>query len=114
MEGVKKAFGVMLLATALWLVTPVIPSSWRRCSAGPLLLVFSAIYLHASTRCRHTPRLAALLEGRGRVVLLLAGAAMLMGALAGSRDPLQPLGFLRAGGNAGPGARAEVRARRFG
>jgi len=30
------------------------------------------------------------------VVLLLAGAAMLVGALAGSRDPLQPLAVLRA------------------
>src|SRR5690606_39802195 len=27
MEGVKKAFGVMLLAVALWLVSPVIPAA---------------------------------------------------------------------------------------
>ena len=46
MEGVRRAFGVMLLGVAVWLVSPVLPSivpmlAW----AG--LLIFSAIYLHA-------------------------------------------------------------------
>ena len=60
------------------------------------LLLFSAIFLHA------IDPLPAQAKGWQRfwkgvgVVLLLAGAAMLVGALAGSRDPLQPLAVLRA------------------
>ena len=95
MEGVKKAFGVMLLAVALWMITPVIPAMAVMLGWAALLL-FSAIFLHA------IDPLPAQAKGWQRfwkgvgVVLLLAGAAMLVGALAGSRDPLQPLAVLRA------------------
>ena len=95
MEGVKKAFGVMLLAVALWMITPVIPALAMMLGWAALLL-FSAIFLHA------IDPLPAQAKGWQRfwkgvgVVLLLAGAAILVGALAGSRDPLQPLSILRA------------------
>jgi thiol:disulfide interchange protein DsbD len=46
MEGVKKFFGVIMLATALWLVSPVIPL-WVQMLGWALLLVVPAIYLHA-------------------------------------------------------------------
>ncbi len=46
MEGVKKFFGVIMLATALWLVSPVIPL-WLQMFGWALLLVVPAIYLHA-------------------------------------------------------------------
>ena len=95
MEGVKKAFGVMLLAVALWMLTPVIPPLAMMLGWAALLL-FSAIFLHAidplPPQARGWQRFW---KGVG-VVLLLAGAAILLGALAGSRDPLQPLSVLRA------------------
>ena len=95
MEGVKKAFGVMLLAVALWMITPVIPAMAVMLGWAALLL-FSAICLHAidplPPQAKGWQRFW---KGVG-VVLLLAGAAMLVGALAGSRDPLQPLAVLRA------------------
>jgi len=95
MEGVKKAFGVMLLAVALWMITPVIPPLATMLGWAALLL-FSAIFLHAidplPPQARGWQRFW---KGVG-VVLLLAGAAILVGALAGSRDPLQPLSVLRA------------------
>ncbi len=95
MEGVKKAFGVMLLAVALWMITPVIPAMAVMLGWAALLL-FSAIFLHAidplPPQAKGWQRFW---KGVG-VVLLLAGAAMLVGALAGSRDPLQPLAVLRA------------------
>ena len=95
MEGVKKAFGVMLLAVALWMITPVIPALASMLGWAALLL-FSAIFLHAidplPPQARGWQRFW---KGVG-VVLLLCGAAILVGALAGSRDPLQPLSVLRA------------------
>ena len=96
MEGVKKFFGVIMLATALWLVSPVIPL-WLQMFGWALLMVVPAIYLHAldplPQNAHGWQRLG---KGLG-VMLLLGGAAMLMGVLGGAKDPLQPLGFLRGG-----------------
>lgn len=96
MEGVKKFFGVIMLATALWLVSPVIPL-WLQMLGWALLMVIPAIYLHALDPLpSHAHGWQRLGKGLG-VILLLVGAAMLMGMLGGAKDPLQPLGFLRAG-----------------
>jgi thiol:disulfide interchange protein DsbD len=99
MEGVKKFFGVIMLATALWLVSPVIPL-WAGMLGWALLLIIPSIYLHAleplAANARGTQRFG---KGLG-VVLLMAGAAMLAGVLGGAKDPLQPLGFLRGGASA--------------
>lgn len=96
MEGVNKFFGVLMLATALWLVSPVIPL-WLQMFGWALLMVVPAIFLHALDPLPpHARGLQRLGKGLG-VVLLLGGAAMLMGVLGGARDPLQPLGFLRGG-----------------
>jgi thiol:disulfide interchange protein DsbD len=95
MEGVKKAFGVILLAVALWLLMPVLPPLALMLGWAALLL-FSAIFLHALDPLPPTaPGWQRFWKGVG-VALLIGGAAMLVGALAGSRDPLQPLAVLRA------------------
>ncbi len=95
MEAIKKAFGVILLATAVWLVSPVIPVVVQML-AWALLLIIPAIYLHAldplPPHARGWPRFW---KGIG-IVMLLFGAALLLGTLAGSRDPLQPLLVLRS------------------
>jgi len=94
---------VMLLGVAIWLLTPVLPSivpmlAW----AG--LLVFSAIYLHALDPLpAHASGWQRFWKGFG-VIALLAGAALFIGALAGSRDPLQPLAVLRAQAASAPAA----------
>jgi thiol:disulfide interchange protein DsbD len=96
MEGVKKFFGVIMLATALWLVSPVIPL-WLQMLGWALLMVIPAIYLHALDPLPpHAHGWQRLGKGLG-VMLLLSGAAMLIGMLGGARDPLQPLGFLGGG-----------------
>ena len=94
MEAVKQFFGVLLLGLAIWLVTPVIPAI-AQMLAWSTLLIFSAIYLHALDPL--PPHAHGWMKfGKGIGVLsLLLGIALLLGALAGSRDPLQPLGFLR-------------------
>lgn len=97
MDAVKKAFGVLLLAVAIWLISPVIPSAAVMLAWG-FLLLFSGVFLRA------LDALPAAASGWQRfwkgvgVVLLIAGAAMIIGLLAGSRDPLQPLAGLHSDG----------------
>ena len=94
MEAVKKGFGVLLLATAIWLVSPVIPPV-AAMLAWAALLIIPAIFLHALDPLPpHASGWQRFWKGIG-IVMLLTGAALLIGALAGSRDPLQPLANLR-------------------
>ena len=96
MEGVKKGFGVLLLATAVWLVSPVLPAVVPML-AWAALLIIPAIFLHALDPLPpHARGWQRFWKGIG-IVMLLTGAALLIGALAGNRDPLQPLAGLRGG-----------------
>jgi thiol:disulfide interchange protein DsbD len=94
METVKRFFGVLLLGVAIYLVAPLMPVVAQMLAWAALLIV-SAIYLHALDPL---PAGAAgarkLFKGIG-VIALLAGAALLFGALSGGRDILQPLSGLR-------------------
>ena len=95
MEAVKKFFGVIMLATALWLVTPVIPT-WAQMLGWASLLIVPAIYLRALDPLpTHASNWNRLWKGVG-VLMLLGGTAMLAGVLGGARDPLKPLDFLHA------------------
>jgi thiol:disulfide interchange protein DsbD len=96
MEGVKRLFGVLLLATAIWIAQPVLPALIGML-AWAALLIASSIYLHALDPLPpHAGGWHRLWKGVG-VIALLAGASILIGAAAGSRDPLQPLSVLRGG-----------------
>ena len=96
MESVKKAFGILLLATALWLIAPVIPTAVQM-GAWSLLLIVSAVYLRAIDPLPpHAKGWSRFWKGIG-LVILIVGAAMLVGALSGAKDPLQPLTGLREG-----------------
>ena len=99
MEGVKKSFGVLLLATAVWLISPVIPAVVQML-AWAALLIIPSIFLHALDPLPHPAKgWQRFWKGIG-IVMLLTGSALLIGTLAGSRDPLQPLAGLRGQGQA--------------
>ena len=92
-ESIKRVFGVLMLATAVYLLSPVIPVAVQQLLWAALLIV-PAIYLHALDPLpEHVPGWRRLFKGVG-VVSLLLGAAMLVGALSGHRDLLQPLAGL--------------------
>lgn len=97
MERVKHFFGVMLLAVALWMVSPVIPGWVLMVGVAGLLLV-SAVYLGAFERLPEavTPGRAAT-KGLGLVLAVLA-TFQLAGVASGGRDLLQPLQHLAAAG----------------
>lgn len=95
MQTIKSLFGVMLLGLAIWIVSPVIPSTVHMLLWAALLIV-SAMFLHAIDPLPHNAAgLHRLWKGIG-VIALLIGVALLTGALSGGRDILQPLAGLRA------------------
>jgi len=99
MEAVKAFFGVLLLGVAIWLISPVIPVLTHMLLWAALLIV-SAIYLHALDPLPQPVKgWAKFWKGVG-VVALIAGTALLVGALSGGRDILQPLSGLRGTGTA--------------
>ncbi|MDD5240579.1 MAG: protein-disulfide reductase DsbD [Sulfuricella sp.] len=99
MEAVKSFFGVLLLGVAIWLISPVISPLAHMLLWGALLIV-SAVYLHAIDPLPlPASGFAKLWKGVG-IIALIAGTALLIGALSGGRDILQPLSGLRAQGEA--------------
>lgn len=94
MKAVKQFFGFMLLGLAIWIVAPVIPAALHM-AAWAALLIIGAMYLHALDPLpADASGYARFWKGVG-VIALLAGAALVIGALSGSRDVLQPLAGLR-------------------
>jgi thiol:disulfide interchange protein DsbD len=112
MNSVKKFFGVLLVAVAVWIVSPVLPDQ-AVMFAWAALLVGSGVFLRA------IDRLPAAASGWMRLgkalglMALVAGVALIVGALSGSRDPLRPLAGLMAPAG-GPVAASAVRFERVG
>lgn len=96
MEGVKRFFGLVLLGTALYLVSPVLPPLLPMLGWAALLITGGVFLRAIDPLPEHAHAVWRLFKAIG-ILLLLAGAAIFVGALAGSRDPLQPLAGLRAG-----------------
>lgn len=97
MNGVKKFFGVLLLAVAIWILSPVLPAAVHL-FAWAALLVGSGVFLRAIDPLPETAGgWTRLWKGVG-LLALVTGVAMLVGVLSGARDPLKPLaGLIGAG-----------------
>ena len=90
MESVKRFFGVLLLAVAIWIVSSLIPVGVQML-LWAALLVLSAVYLRALDALPHNAGgWHKLWKGIG-ILALLFGGAYLIGALSGARDILRPL-----------------------
>lgn len=90
MKSIQQFFGVLLLAVAIWLISPVI-TEVAHMLLWAALFIISAIYLHALDPLpSQAAGFSKFLKGVG-VISLLVGVALLIGVLSGSRDILQPL-----------------------
>jgi thiol:disulfide interchange protein DsbD len=99
MDAVKRFFGVALLAVAIWLISPLL-SEVVQMLLWATLLIISAMFLHAlEPLAVNAKGLARFWKGVG-MIALIAGIALLLGAMGGSRDLLQPLSVYQ-GGSAG-------------
>src|SRR5258707_9046567 len=95
MRAVKQFFGVLLLAVAIWILSPVIPVPTQ-------MFLWAALLIGAGGVLRVVQPLGK--EGTGwerlakvaGVLALLLGATQGIGALSGARDPLRPLAGLFA------------------
>ena len=113
MESVKRFFGVLLLAVAIYLVSPVVPMAMQML-AWAALLILTGVYLRAIDPLPQGAHgFARVSKGVG-IIALVAGMAYVIGALSGSRDVLQPLSGLRGAATGAPAAGATVAFQRVG
>lgn len=107
MESVKAGFGVVLLLMAVWMLDRIMATEITMLLVS-LILVLSAVYLGALDRLHdHARGWHRFWKGVG-VVLLLYGAALMIGVLSGSNSMLYPLQGVVAGVSAQSDASAEL------
>ncbi|HWZ48924.1 MAG TPA: protein-disulfide reductase DsbD [Herbaspirillum sp.] len=92
MEGVKRFFGVLMLATALWMIMPVIPGAATVLAWALLLIGYGAYMLWGQPGAWLTKAIG--------VIALILGALQLVNVSTGGRDALAPLAQLGGGGAA--------------
>ena len=96
MDTVKRFFGVVLLGVAIFLVSPLLTPMLHFLAWAALFIMF-AVYLHALDPLpQGAPGYRRFFKGIG-ILALITGIALIVGALSGGRDVLQPLAGLRGG-----------------
>ena len=95
METVKRFFGTLLLAVAIYLVSPFTPLPVQM-FLWAVLLIGTAVYLRAIDPLPPDAHGFLRFAKMVGLIALLAGVAYLIGAFSGGRDILQPLSGLRA------------------
>ncbi|MGC2049574.1 MAG: protein-disulfide reductase DsbD, partial [Gallionella sp.] len=98
MDAVKRFFGVVLLALAIWIIHPLLPINVQMV-LWSLLLILSAAYLRVPDTLPHRAgSWHKFIEGAGRSAAALLGMVYLIGAISGARDILHPLGGIDIAG----------------
>jgi len=96
MDRVKHFFGLLLLATAWWMLMPVL-ASWLLMLGWALLAAVAAVLLRAFDALPAQPRAGTLFVKASGLLLALVSMVLVLGVASGGRDPLQPLSHLAAG-----------------
>lgn len=92
MERVKQVFGMMLLAVAIWMVSPVLPMAVHMLLWAVWLLIAAALLGLFGSSAGHPAPVPARACGVG---LMAVAGVLLVGAASGGQSVLQPLGHLR-------------------
>jgi thiol:disulfide interchange protein DsbD len=90
MDSVKSVFGVILLATAIWMLERILPGEVSLFLWG-LLFITSSVYLGAIEPLQaEATGWVKLWKGLG-LVLLIIGTLLIIGAASGGTDPTNPI-----------------------
>ena len=89
MDGIKAAFGIMLLAVAVWMLERITPSVVTML-LWSLLFIFSAVYLGAFDRLKNATGWQRFRKA-GAIALLVYGCFVMLGAVSGGNDVTRPL-----------------------
>lgn len=93
MTAVRNLFGIIMLAVALYIVSPVIPTQLQLILWAALFII-PAVYLHALDSLPNPiDPWANFWKGIG-IIMLLLGITLFLGAVSGAKSPLQPLAGL--------------------
>ncbi|MCW3479131.1 protein-disulfide reductase DsbD [Neisseriaceae bacterium JH1-16] len=90
MKTVKAGFGVVMLGLAIYLASPFLPV-WLTMLGWAALAIASAVFLKAFEPLHGNATVWHKLGKALGVLLLMVGAAQLVGVLSGGNDPRQPL-----------------------
>lgn len=93
MESVKKFFGVLLFATAWWMVMPLLPT-WVQILGWAILAMLSAMLLRTFDSLPQNSGFAGVLRKTLGMLLVLLCAVWVIGVASGGRSLLQPLSHL--------------------
>jgi thiol:disulfide interchange protein DsbD len=99
MEGVKQFFGVLLLATAWWMVSPVLPT-WCQILGWAVLAMFTAVLLRPFEPISSESGLGGLCRKTLGLLLIVLSTVWILGVASGGRSLLQPLNHLSLARNA--------------
>lgn len=99
MVAVQRVFGFVFLGLAVWMLERLLPGPATLALWGALLLGAAATLAVSLRHARPTSVGRVAMGWTAALVFGLTGTAQLVGALAGSHDPLRPLAGLQ-GGNA--------------
>jgi thioredoxin:protein disulfide reductase len=101
MDAVKRFFGILLLAMAIWIIQPLLPVNVQMLFWALLLILSAAFFKVLDTPSHNASGWYKFINGAGRSAGALLGIVYLIGALSGARDILHPLGGLgKVGGQA--------------
>ncbi len=95
MNGIKRLFGVLLLATAWWMVNPILPA-WLMMLGWAFLALWSAVMLGAFDAVPAGTGAGRLANRALGLMLALWAVILVVGVMAGARDVLRPLAPLTA------------------
>ena len=99
MNHVKKLFGLLLIAVAIWMVSPVFPVKVMMAVWGAFAIL-CAVFLHVFDQIPAGAKLRLYVARALGITFLLVGMFELIGAASNGKDALQPLAHLRATENA--------------
>jgi thiol:disulfide interchange protein DsbD len=93
MEGVKQFFGLLLLATAWWMVTPLMPT-WIQILGWAVLAMFAAVLLKPFEPITSASGLSGASRKTLGLLLIVLSTVWILGVASGGRSLLQPLNHL--------------------